>query len=89
MFIITSWTNYIDILSKELSNHLDNVCFGTPYFFDMNADDSPFSTSFSVLYFSEIVMVLSFLLQPATFDILAYNTKQQSQFSNVRSFESY
>ena len=31
-------------------NHPDNVCFGTPYFFDMEADDSPFSTSFSILY---------------------------------------
>ena len=44
----------------------------------MDADDSPFSTSFSILYFSVIVLVLSFLLQPATFDILAYKTKQQS-----------
>ena len=46
-----------------------------PYFFDMDADDSPFSTSFSVLYFSVIALVLSLLLQPATFDILAYKTK--------------
>ena len=44
----------------------------------MDADGSPFSTSFSILYFSVIVLVLSFLLQPATFDILAYKTKQQS-----------
>ena len=49
-----------------------------PYFFDMDADDSPFSTSFSILYFSVIVLVFSFLLQPATFDILADKTKQQS-----------
>ena len=33
-------------------NHPDNVCFGTPYFFDMDADNSPFSTSFSILFAS-------------------------------------
>ena len=44
----------------------------------MDADNSPFSTSFSILHFLVIVLVLSFLLQPATFDILAYKTKEQS-----------
>ena len=72
-------------------NHPDNVCFGTPYFFDMDTDDSPFSTSFSILYFAVIVLVLSFLLQPANFDILAYKTKQQSfrrmYLFNLRTFE--
>ena len=58
-------------------NHPDNVCFGTPYFFDMDADDSPFSISFSILHFSVIVIVLSFLFQPATFDILAYKIKHK------------
>ena len=43
----------------------------------MDADGSPFSTSFSILYFSVIVLVLNFHLQPATFDILAYKTKQE------------
>ena len=62
-----------------------------PYFFDMDADDSPLSTSFSILYFSVIVLVLSFLLQPATFEILSYKTKQQSFrrlcLFNFRTFE--
>ena len=53
--------------------------------------DPPFSTSFSILYFSVIVLVFSFLLQPATFDILAYKTKQQSfrrpYLFNFRTFE--
>ena len=72
-------------------NHPNNVCFGTSYFFDMDADDSPFSTSFSILYFSAIVLVLNFLLQPTTFDILVYKTKQQSfrrlYLFNFRTFE--
>ena len=57
----------------------------------MDTDDSPFSTSFSILYFAVIVLVLSFLLQPANFDILAYKTKQQSfrrmYLFNLRTFE--
>ena len=57
----------------------------------MDAGDSPFSTSFSILYFSVVVLLLSFLLQPASFDILAYKTKQQSfrrlYLFNFRTFE--
>ena len=57
----------------------------------MDAGDSPFSTSFSILYFSVVVLVLSFLLQPATFDILDNKTKQQSfrrlYLFNFRTFE--
>ena len=55
----------------------------------MDADDSPFSTFFSILYFSVIVPVLSFL--PATIDILAYEAKQQSfrrlYLFNFQTFE--
>ena len=57
----------------------------------MDADGSPFSTSFSILYFSVIVLVLNFHLQPATFDILAYKTKQECfrplYLYNFRKFE--
>ena len=39
-------------------------------FFAIHAHDSPLSSSCNILYFSLIVLVFNFLLQPAAFDIL-------------------
>lgn len=39
----------------------------------MDANHSPLSTSFSILYFSVNALVFNFLLQPATFNIFTEN----------------
>ena len=43
-----------DSFCRSVVNHPDNVCFGAPYLIDVDVYDSPFSTSFTILYFSII-----------------------------------
>ena len=52
------------------------------YFFDMDADDSPLTTSVSILYFSVIVLNLRFLLQPEPSKSYLYNKKSYLDENN-------